>query len=187
MAQLLPELFLNPHEPVDDLDHVDGNADCAGLVRQCTSDRLTNPPRCIGGELVTSAILEFLDTFHQTGVAFLNKIQERKPTVCVFFCDGNHQAKIGFNHFRFRLMRPGGSASQLSIQCEVFFTGHANEVLQCINLSSLGLQPGFLVSRFPVPLQLIDCPETCLKLVMNILRHQSHFFDNLLFVKKLRE
>ncbi len=76
-----------------------GNTDGAGLVRNRTRNRLTNPPCRIGAELVPTAIFKFIDRFHKADIALLNEIKELKAAVGVFLCDGNNEAQIGLDHF----------------------------------------------------------------------------------------
>ena len=63
------------HQLVDRLDHVDGDTDRAGLIRNGPGDRLTDPPCRVGREFVTTTVFEFVHGLHQADVAFLNKIK----------------------------------------------------------------------------------------------------------------
>src|SRR5579872_2486460 len=63
-AQFLLKLALQPDQFVDRLDHVDRNANSSRLVRNGAGDRLANPPRRIGRELITTAIIELIDRLH---------------------------------------------------------------------------------------------------------------------------
>src|SRR6516162_11414591 len=60
-ADLLEQLARRAHDLVDGLDHVHGDADGARLIGDRARDRLPDPPRGIGRELVAAAILEFVD------------------------------------------------------------------------------------------------------------------------------
>ena len=75
------------------------NADGACLVRDGAGDGLTNPPGGVGGELVATAILEFVDRLHQADVAFLNQIEELQAAVGVLLGNGDNQTQVGFHHF----------------------------------------------------------------------------------------
>ena len=65
-------------------------------------DRLADPPRRIGRELVAAAVFELIDRLHQADVAFLNEIKELQAAVGVFLGDRNHQAQVGLDHFFLR-------------------------------------------------------------------------------------
>ena len=90
-AHLLQHLARNTVELVDGLNHMHRNTDGARLIRDRAGDRLTDPPGCVGGELVTTAVFEFINRFHQTDVAFLNQVKELQATVGVFLGDRNNQ------------------------------------------------------------------------------------------------
>ncbi len=81
------------------------NTDCTGLIRNGARNRLPDPPRCIGGELVATAVFKLIHRLHQADIAFLNQIKELKAAVGVFFGNGNNQAQVGFNHFLFSTRR----------------------------------------------------------------------------------
>ena len=51
VAVLMQQLAGHLLDLVDRLDHVHGDADGAGLVGDGAGDGLTDPPRCVGGEL----------------------------------------------------------------------------------------------------------------------------------------
>src|SRR6266853_2282339 len=64
-SQFLHQLPARPHQLVDRLDHVYGNADGACLVCNRACDCLTNPPSRIRGKLVSTAPFELVYRFHQ--------------------------------------------------------------------------------------------------------------------------
>ena len=96
----LDQLLLHAHQFVDRLDHVHGDADCPGLIRDRSGNRLANPPSGVGRKFVAAPILEFLDGFHQAHVAFLDQVEKREAAIGVFLSDRNHQPQIGFDHLR---------------------------------------------------------------------------------------
>jgi hypothetical protein len=104
-AVFLDELLLHAHQLVDRLDHVDRDADGAGLVGDRAGDGLADPPGGVGGELVAAAVFEFLDRLHQAHVAFLDEVEEGEAAVGVFLGDGNDEAEVGLDHLGFRLER----------------------------------------------------------------------------------
>ena len=75
-AELLHQMAGSPDQLIDRFDHVHGNADRPGLVRNRARDRLTDPPRRIGTEFVPALVLEFVHRLHESDIAFLNQIQE---------------------------------------------------------------------------------------------------------------
>ena len=59
--------------------HRDANG--ARLVRNRARDRLPNPPRRVGRELVATPPFELVHSFHQTDVAFLNQVEKLQATI----------------------------------------------------------------------------------------------------------
>src|SRR6266540_1003680 len=106
-AELLDELAGGPDELVDGLDHVDGDADGAGLVGDGSCDRLTDPPGRVGRELVAAPVLELVDGLHQADIAFLDQVEELQSPVRVLFGDGDDEAKVGLDHLLLGARRLG--------------------------------------------------------------------------------
>ncbi len=104
-AEFLNEQTRGADELVDRLDHVNRDADRAGLIGDCTRDRLANPPRCVGREFVSATPFEFIDGLHQTDVAFLNQIEELQAAICVFLGDRNDETQVGLDQLAFCLVR----------------------------------------------------------------------------------
>src|SRR6188474_140302 len=96
-GRLAPELLhqraRRANQLVDRLDHVDRDADGPRLVGNRAGDGLADPPRRVGREFVTAAVLEFVDRLHQPDVAFLNQVEELQPAVRVFLGDRDDQTK----------------------------------------------------------------------------------------------
>src|SRR5660397_73494 len=76
-AQVLEQLTLHAGKLVDDLDHVHRDADGARLVGHGAGDRLADPPRRVGGELVALGVVELLDRTDQAKVALLDEVEEQ--------------------------------------------------------------------------------------------------------------
>src|SRR4051812_10970239 len=74
-AVLLHQAPREAAELVDRLDHVHGDADGARLVGDGAGDRLADPPRGVGTELVALAVLELLHGADQSDVAFLDQVE----------------------------------------------------------------------------------------------------------------
>ena len=83
---------------------MDRDADGPRLVSNRAGDRLADPPRRVGRELVAAAVLELVDRLHQADVAFLDQVEELQAAVGVFLGDRDHQAQVGFNQFLLRLL-----------------------------------------------------------------------------------
>src|SRR5215471_8507855 len=93
-AELLHERARRARQLVDRFDHVDGDADRPGLVRDRARDRLADPPRRIGRELVAAAVLELLDRLHETDVALLDEVEKLEPAVRVLLGDRDDEAQV---------------------------------------------------------------------------------------------
>src|SRR6266849_3737103 len=84
-ADLVEHLARGAHDLVDGLDHVHRDTNGTRLVGDRSRDRLPDPPRRIGRELVTPAVFEFVDRLHQPDIAFLDQVEELQAAVGVFF------------------------------------------------------------------------------------------------------
>ena len=71
-ADLVKDAPARTHDLVGGIYHVHRNANGAHLVGGRARDRLTDPPRAVGREFVTTAVIEFVDGLHQADVAFLD-------------------------------------------------------------------------------------------------------------------
>src|SRR5256886_8083754 len=98
LAGLLQDLAADAVHLVDGLDHVHRDADSARLVGDRARDRLPDPPRGIGRELVAAAVFELVDRLHQADVAFLDQVEELQPAVGVLLGDRDHQPQVGLGH-----------------------------------------------------------------------------------------
>jgi hypothetical protein len=105
VAVLLEKLLLDLHDLVQRLDHVDRDADRAGLVGDGAGDRLADPPGRVGGELVAAAVLELLDGLHEAHVALLDEVEEGEAAVRVLLRDGDDEAQVGLDHLGLRAVR----------------------------------------------------------------------------------
>src|SRR5499433_2583008 len=104
-ADLVEHLARLTYDFADALHHVHGDADGARLVRNRARDRLPDPPRRVGRELVTAAILEFVDRLHQADIAFLDQVEELQAAVGVFLGDGDDEAQVRLHHLLLGLAR----------------------------------------------------------------------------------
>src|SRR3989338_4239055 len=82
---------------------MDRDPDRARLVGDGPRDRLADPPSRVRGKLEAEAVLEAVGRLHQTHVAFLDQIEERKPSADVTLGDGDHETKVGFHKLLLRL------------------------------------------------------------------------------------
>src|SRR5438093_1570591 len=92
---LLAVLHIGAAQLPDLVVHVDGETDLPPAVGDGTGDGLPDPPRCICGELESSAPVEQLDGPHQPDVALLDQVEEGKALALVLPGDGHDQAQIG--------------------------------------------------------------------------------------------
>ena len=67
-TQVLQHLALDTGKLVNDLNHVHGDADRASLVGHRSGDRLTDPPRGVGRELVPLRVVKLFDRANKTEV-----------------------------------------------------------------------------------------------------------------------
>jgi hypothetical protein len=67
-------------------------------------DRLADPPRRVGRELVAAAVLELVDRLHQADVAFLNQVEELQAAVGVLLGDRDDEPEVGFDQLLLRLL-----------------------------------------------------------------------------------
>ncbi len=102
-AQLLHQRARSTNQFIDRFDHVHRDSNRARLIGDGASDRLANPPGCIGGKLITAAPFELVHGLHQTDVAFLNQIEKLQPAVGVLLRNRNDQSQVGLDQFAFRL------------------------------------------------------------------------------------
>ena len=94
-AQVLVHLTLDPGQLVDLLDQVDRQPDRAALVGHAAGDGLADPPRGVGRELETLAVVELLHRADQTQVALLDQVQQRHAAAGVALGQRHHQPKVG--------------------------------------------------------------------------------------------
>ena len=98
MAKLLKQLARYADDLVYRLDHVDGNADGSGLVGDGARDRLTDPPRRVGRELVSLGVVELFNCLYKAEVALLNEVKEVHSPADIALCDRNDQAQVCLCH-----------------------------------------------------------------------------------------
>src|SRR5215208_16902 len=102
-AELRDELALRAADLVELLDHVDRDADRARLVGERAGDRLTDPPRRVGGELEALAVVELLRGADEAERALLDQVQERQALVAVVLRDRDDQAEVRLDHLLLRV------------------------------------------------------------------------------------
>ena len=97
-SQGLNQAPRRPNHFVHYFGHMYRQPNGASLICNRAADCLANPPRRISRKFVATAILEFIDRFHQANIAFLDEVKKVKPAIGIFLCDRNHQSQIGLNH-----------------------------------------------------------------------------------------
>ena len=98
-AEFLLEAAAGAVDLVDGFDHVDSDADGSGLVSNGPGDGLANPPGGVGGEFIALAVVILFHGAHETGVSFLDEVEEFEATVVIAFGDGDDEADVGLDHF----------------------------------------------------------------------------------------
>ena len=114
-AELLDEVAARADQLVDRLDHVHRDADRARLVGDRAGDRLANPPRRVGRELVAAAVLELLDGLHQADVAFLDQVQELQAAVGVLLGDRHDETQVGLDELALGVLGAALHLGQLAV------------------------------------------------------------------------
>src|SRR5215208_1364800 len=97
-------------ELVDLLDHVDGDADRATLVRDGTRYGLPYPPRRVSGELEALAVVELLRGPDEPEVPFLDEVEERYPAVAVLLGDGDDEPQVRLDELVLAALIAAGDA-----------------------------------------------------------------------------
>ena len=101
-AEALHELALDVGDPVQLLDHVDGDADRPRLVGDRPRDRLADPPGRVGRELVAAAVVELLDRADQAERTLLDQVEEGEAAAEVTLGDRDDEAQVGLDHVPLR-------------------------------------------------------------------------------------
>ena len=86
---------------VDHLDHMYRNANGAGLVGNSTGYCLANPPGCIGRELITKVVVEFVYRLHQAQVALLDQVRNCMPRLVYFLAMETTRRRLASTNSRF--------------------------------------------------------------------------------------
>jgi hypothetical protein len=94
----LHELTLDVGDPVQLLDHVDGDADRPRLVGDSPRHRLADPPGRVGRELVAAPVVELLNRADQPQAALLDQVEEAQPAPQIAFRDRDDEAQVGLDH-----------------------------------------------------------------------------------------
>src|SRR5262249_49122367 len=88
----------------DALVHVDRHADSAGLIRDRARHCLADPPRRVGGKLESSPPVELLYRAHETGIAFLNEVEQAHAVTKILLGYADDESQVGFDHLATRLI-----------------------------------------------------------------------------------
>src|SRR5215218_10083647 len=95
-VELGAEAALDPVILVDLLDHVDWDPDRTSLVGYRPGDGLADPPRRVGRELETLAVVELLDGPHQPDVALLDQVEQRDAPSSILLRYRDNEPEVGF-------------------------------------------------------------------------------------------
>ena len=72
------------------------DTDSTRLIRNGSCDGLTDPPGCIGTELVAFSVIKFLNGFDKTKVTFLDQIKEQHSTSHITLRDADNKTEVRF-------------------------------------------------------------------------------------------
>ena len=95
-SKLLKQLTGNTDQLVDRLNHMHRDTDGTCLVRNGSCDGLTDPPGCIGTELVALSVIKFLNCLDKTKVTFLDQIKEQHSTSHITLGDADNKTEVRF-------------------------------------------------------------------------------------------
>ena len=112
-AELAGELAGHVAHPVDVLDQVHRQPHGALLLGDGPADRLTDPPRRVGRELVAAQVVELLHRADQAGVALLDQVEHRHAGPHVTPGDRDDQTQVGPDEPVLRLLALGDQSLQL--------------------------------------------------------------------------
>ena len=79
------------------LYHMYRNSYRSCLVSYRSCYRLSYPPCCIGGKLVTFLVIEFIDRFDKSEISFLYKVKEKHSLSHISLCYADYQAQVCFH------------------------------------------------------------------------------------------
>ncbi len=85
---------------IDRFNHMYRNPDRACLISDRPGDRLPDPPRGVGAELVPALIFKFIYRLHKPDIAFLNQIEKLKATVRILLGDTDDKPQIRLDQLR---------------------------------------------------------------------------------------
>src|SRR5215470_9573992 len=137
-SQLLHQLPRSADQLVDRFDHVHRDTNRTRLVSNGTGDRLPNPPRGVGRELVATPVLELVHGFHQADVAFLNQVEELQSAVGVLFGDRDDQAEVGFDELALGVLGVHVALDDLALGALEFQEQHARFLLELLHFRADG-------------------------------------------------
>ena len=82
------------------------------MIDERARDRLANPPRRVGRELVAELVVELLDGTHQAEVPLLDEIEERNVGARVVASDGHDEAEVRLDQLLLRRLVAGVLAAR---------------------------------------------------------------------------
>ena len=164
------------------------DTDRPGLIRDAPGDRLADPPRRVGRELIAPAVLELLHRLHQAHVPLLDQVEERETAVGVLLGNRNDQSQVRLDHLGLGPHRLAHPLPQIPVMGKKLILGQSCGMLQLLNLllqrplahivgptARLGL-----VQRF-------QFGSLVLKLLVHVIANRNEFLQHLLLEKEFGE
>src|SRR4029079_3015233 len=102
LPELLSEPLLRPPHLAQLCLDVDRKAYEPGLVGEGALDRLSDPPRGVGGEARAAVPAELLDRPDESEIALRDQVAQRQATVLVPASEHHHQAEVRLHHATLR-------------------------------------------------------------------------------------
>ena len=94
-SKLLEQLTGNTDQLVDSLNHMHRDTDGTCLICNGSCDSLTDPPGCIGTELVAFSVIKFFNSFDKAKISLLDQVEKQHSTSNITLCNADNKTEIG--------------------------------------------------------------------------------------------
>src|SRR5258707_2969267 len=103
-TQRLPEILGRAHDAGQIRGPIQRHAHRAALPRECSENRLANPPHGVRDELDALIGIELARRREQADVAVADEFGERKAAILILLGDGNHEPQVALHELLHRLL-----------------------------------------------------------------------------------